>query len=686
MSAVSREPWLRYKDTGLYAVPSVHYRQVFAQLVYAACWRKRFDVIAVELPPSFGQLGIVEAMLKMAPAPGLVINPTGKTELREVPVNDHPDCTETEVKLVQLGVMHPLTPCDSIVMALRCPHLLAGRHPDWQPEVVLIDDEQRDCERGGGVLPEFDDHEVTARGLDHFYHRMEDGFQVARNIEVDAQREILMGSRLRRYLDQGREILFVCGAAHWRSIQQYLDSGRREDFVPQGGTRRPARLVLTPVNPEIVWLWGWLDDIPQVAWQFEQSCQAGTAGEFDKVSATKRLLGQAAGRALGQGLPVSVRRIAKMERYLRVLCGAASRWLPTLDGQLIPAAESCVERRFAETLKETAMEFPAPLPDGVSPATISNMADGRLAIRSGDETFVVEMATSAGQGTRLPLPVTKPLDAGEKETIKKWPGVYRELPEEQDLHNRLIKRARQLAHRVTRETVTRKFSGGLGQGPAWRQTIRAFAAGERSFYIRDHKRRPRSAGSCDGRCPVVWIFDMHASIDRKFNGIVPAEGHSNKAACYSSFYWIHKTKMLGDTPIQQFHVAYTVSLMRGLMPSRNRTPEVIQALISSFPPERLCHTPPWSDGDLRHLRGYEVAVGCGIKYAGDHVIVVALPTEPLGEAVQAYAAQRGVRIIRVSRDDFEPAALERLALDHNVPAPSHFEPPYEWCKRFIPPF
>ena len=269
--------------------------------------------------------------------------------------------------------------------------------------------------------------------------------------------------------------------------------------------------------------------------------------------------------------------------------------------------------------------------------------------------------------------------------MENWNGVYRDLPEEQGLHNRLIKRARQLAHRIARESTVRKFTGGLGEGPAWRRTIRAMAAGERALYVRYPKRQQRTGGGCDGRCPVVWVFDIHSPIIKEFNGFVPSEALSNRPACYSTFYWLRGSQRLGGTPIEQFQLAYSVSLMRGLMAPTERTEEQLTALVKSFPDNRLCKRVPWDDPELSHLQGYELAVGCGIKYAGDHMIVVALPSEPLGSAVMEYAATKGVRLIRVSRDDFEQSALERLSLDHNVPAPSHYEPPYDWVERFVPP-
>jgi hypothetical protein len=698
MKQALHDPWLRYRDTGLYVVPSIHYRQVFAQLVYSACRRKAFDVIAVELPRSFQTMGVIDAFLNMAPAPGLVINPTGKKKLMRVPINDHPDCEEKHFRLVKLGLLYPMTPCDSIVMALRCPQLLQKHWPGWQPEVVLIDAEQRDAERPAPPLPLADDYEVMELGLAAFYDRLEGAFQSGRNVSIDTKRERIMASQLRGLLDQDKEILLVCGAAHWKNLRERLDSEVREQFAEERNSQ-PARLILAPVRPEVVWLWGWLDDIPRVAWELERRCEMGEpVDDFDKRDAVREVWREGVTEGIAAKLPVSSRRLLKMERYVDALAGAAGKWVPELDAHLVHAASACVESRFAKVFKKVAMEFPTPLPDGLSYAEFMSDGEDGFFMVVGDETFHVKPAPgSEATGRRLPLPVAPRLSGLERKQRDQWASevdengkrkrpLYRDFPDEQGLHNRLIKRARQLAHRITRESTVRKFTGGLGEGPSWRRTIRAKAAGEpNALYVRYSKRPRRSDGDCDGRCPVVWVFDVHSPILKPFEGFVPSEARSNRPACYSTFYWLLGSEFLGDTPIEQFHVAYSVSLMRGLMSPTERTEEQLTALVKSFPENRLCKKVPWDDPELSHLRGYELAVGCGIKYAGDHMIVVALPSEPLGPAVMEYAARKGVRVIRVSRDDFEQSALERMALDHNVPTISQFKPPYDWVARFVPP-
>ncbi len=69
-------------------------------------------------------------------------------------------------------------------------------------------------------------------------------------VEGRGSREARHGERLRHYLDQGKEVLFVCGAAHWKSIRAYLDCGRRD--LPLGEEqRRPQRLVLATLEPAV---------------------------------------------------------------------------------------------------------------------------------------------------------------------------------------------------------------------------------------------------------------------------------------------------------------------------------------------------------------------------------------------------------------------------------------------------
>ena len=688
MRTLPGDPWIRYRDTSLYVVPSIHHRLVFAQLVVEACRRRRFDVIAVELPGSLSTDWLTR-IADFAPATGMLLDSHGAREQVDLVQDDNASGAHPRRVIARNGLALPITPADSIITALRCHRLLAQHWNDWRPEVVAVDMAHASVERPASRLRVIDDYEVAVRGLSAFQERWNDAWLGGRVDPLDGLRERQMASHLARFITQGRDVLFVCGAGHWQPITRLLDedmpglAGRRYPATPRGTGRR---LHLACVDPPVAWLWGWLDDIPAVVWQYEQACVADTGASWDKREATARLLTAGIERAQQDRHPVSPRLLAKMDRYGRVLLAAAGRWTPELDDHLIHCAETCVSRGFARRLKELSLEYPAARPDPGQSCRLLETKDGRLALPVGDEYLLFKPADpGVGTGRRLPLPAVPRLTAPERTTLAKSHWVYRDYPAEMALHNRLIARARRLAHRQSRDEVVRPFTTGIGHGLAVRHTLKAWAAGRPDVYVRHSRPRRHAPPSCDGRCPVVWILDATAPIVTRFHGYVPREAHSNRGRCISAFYWMKGAHELADSHIQQYAVAYTVSLMRGLMPpGQRRSAATVASVVASFPKHRRATVAPWDDASLRSFHGCDLAVASAVKYAGDHVIVVSLPSHRLGAEVESFARGRRVRIIRLSRDGFEPSALERLGLDHNVPAQTHWGLPFDWCERFIP--
>lgn len=693
MKETSGEPWVRYRETGLYAVPSIHHRQVFAQLVFEACFRKRFDVIAVEFPPSHGSL--LEAALRLAPAPGLIIQPTGgKIELMRVPVSDEPDCKETRVKPVKRGLMFPLTACDSMVMALRCPQLLQNHWPGWEPEIALVDDEMREGERPRMQFPFRDDYEVMESGLAAFYQRMEPSFQSARAPQVDERRERVMGSRLRRLLDEGKQVLFVCGAAHWKHVCEYLDSGVRETL----GSPRPAgtpRLILAPFEPAIAWLWGWLDDIPRVAWALESACQGKTPLRFDKREAVQTVVREAFTQAQAVGLPISLRRLLNMERYLETLASTAGHWVPELDDHLVHAAAVCVEERFAESLKKKALEYPSPLPPGVEMAQVRPYAPGKWFVLAEGELFLLELPSGGGKrgGRRISLPAPAKLNEREEEEFEDSFSGTRDWPEEQRLVCMMNLAARQVADRQEQVDFARKFTGSMGAGLDWRRTIRARASGDKVIYVR--QARSNSVHSKTKRqvvTPIVWIFDDQSPLVERTILLGWLDDFHDPIVSAS---YLCEEKFLAEGRIQAWKLGAFVDLGHGRAflgeqrPSLLSAEQEVEAFLNysrSVPKEKLCFIAPWNDPELARFAGVDQATATGVKYAEDKMILVSRSGLPVASAVERYASQKGVTIQRVSTDHFERKRLDRFQWLHLVPRPDvNGSAPYDWCSRFIPP-
>ncbi|MEQ1758610.1 MAG: hypothetical protein ABL986_09845 [Vicinamibacterales bacterium] len=694
MRTLPGDPWIRYRDTPLYAVPSIHCRLVFAQIVLEACRRKRFDVIAVELPSSLQRDGSLQRLAGMAPATAMLMRPFGRLVPVEVFDREGAEETSTRGALRRIdarqGAAIPITPADSIITALRCPTLLSRHWKDWHPSVVAIDAEHVPTSRATTGVRVADDYDVMVSGLAGFHHRWEHAWHSGRVDPVDDRRERVMASHLARYIKEGREVLFVCGAAHWHAVTKLLDEDAHgEDLRQMPRTAQPSpRAVqhMVAIDPSVAWVWGWLDDIPSVVWEHERACQEGTAATWDKREATERLLASALDRAHNDHHDVSPRRLMKMARYQRVLLAAAGRWTPELDGHLVHSARACVNGRFSRTLKELAHDYPAIDLNQTATAQLLTATDGRKVLSVGSEYFLCEPDDpGVGTGRRLPPLPPPALNMSERAELRRTKWVYRDWPAEQALHAALIGRARRLAHDTPPVEVVRPFTAGIGLGVAWRQTLRARATGLPDVYVRHSKPGRRTSPACDGHCPVVWIFDATSHVTQTFTGYVPREAQTEACHCYSAFYWLKSGGRLGGSPIQQFSVAYTVSLMRGLMPpDRSRDPASVSAMVASFPPHRRATIAPWDDASLRSFRGCDLAVACAVKYAGDHVLVVSLPSHRLGADVDTFARERGVRVLRLSREAFEPAALERLSLDHNVPAPAHWDLPFAWCERFLP--
>ncbi len=687
------EPWVRYRDTGLHAVPSIHYRQVFAQLVFEACARKRFEVIAVELPPSYNLEGMLDAGLRFAPAPTIVMHDSGReAALMRVPKDGNPHSLEMEWRWVKRALGFPITPCDSIVMALRCPRLLAARWPGWAPEIVLIDGEYPEWERPRSRLPLHDDYEVMVHGLAAFQERLGARLEVGRSLPIDDWREQVMACRLRKLIEQGKEVLFVCGAAHWEIICGLLDSGPREPPAELPAPP-PERIIHAALDPAEAWLCGWLDDMPRVCWEMELACQRGAAAGFEKRAAVEVIVRETFTEALAGDLPTSIRRLQKMQRYTETLTGAAGRWIPELDGHLVPAAEACVEDRFAEMLKKKALEFPAPAPEGIAMARVVPFERNLFLFVEG-EVFLLEIPQSeeGSGGQRRSIPMPAPITERERAETERTSSGLRDSLEDAALRYLMDERVRELAKRPSRVSFSRRFTGAIADGPDWRRTTRALARGEDHLYVKQTRmtaRGPSSGGPVVA--PVAWILKPDCAAP----DILAESLLVNGETLYIGIHYVESRHWIAEDRILVYERSAFVDLgaSRGFLgnsPRLELTPEeeigVDSRYFAAIPAEKRCTIEPALDADLFAFRGTDHALACAIKYARDEVIVVSRSNLPISPQVQRYARSRQVAINRISIDYFAAKRLARLKQFHWVPRPiDTYHRPYEWCSRFVAP-
>jgi hypothetical protein len=693
----------------------------FAELVYRACLRIPFDVLAVELPASASGNGILSALQNTAPGPGMVLQPRDPPLLMMVP-EGLPGGGGP--RLVRGATCYPLTPSDSILTALRCPALLQWRWPGWTPRLALVDGEPAVCEglreRPTGPAP--DDYEIRVHGLERFLESMESRLPGWGRIEeMDSPREWLMAERLIGLLEGGNRVLLVCGAAHWSFIRGHLDAwfGRnggnvlpkatgseeakgeplpvRPDHLrgweertrpdPEAGSNRiggeggAGPIVRARLHPKIAWLFGWLDDVPQVTWQFNARLERGAwSPAFDKRVALQAFWRAAFESARAKQIELSPRALGKMRQYLATWLCASGRWNAGVE-EIRLTAEWMTNGRLAGQLEEAALECPGA--SGLPEAAVVGAGKGRFFVEIEGEVYLLGFPHQEGGPSRsVKVPRFGGLTREEQEQLRQA-ACYTSPPEETEQVRRMAARARDLAHGLARErrSASRRFRGGsLDLGLDIRATVRARAAGDSLAIHTRHRNQQPARASCDGMCPVVWIFDGGAGIRHSTSGCFPCQAHGKPGPVYSSFYWYAERGWVGPGALRS-RIAYATTLLRGLADYYRE--DQVRALLEGLAESRLCRTPPQRDRDLRCFQGVDLAVAVAVKHAASHIVVVALPSQEFGQPVRDYAGSRGISVLRVSPDGFDRAALRRLSLDHELAAPGPFEKPFQFTLKQV---
>ena len=254
-------PTFKLNDTLIEAVPSVHYRSVFAAGVNKICSNEmtRPEAIAVELGP-----GLASEVRNWMQELG--VNPFTKTILpcmlgllyRNSLI--HPDYFDTAVHLQNhlqkpLGeisceskyqllnysdrYLAALSSTDSIIEAVRC-------SIELNIPVYGIDLDEFSSSHRKPFLIE----DPTKPGLDIASYTLKYGSYAAscRDNYVDGRREYAMSARLKSLLPRYKRILLVCGLAHLENILQLMNdpSVKPADIMAPGVSHSFQRVIIHP--------------------------------------------------------------------------------------------------------------------------------------------------------------------------------------------------------------------------------------------------------------------------------------------------------------------------------------------------------------------------------------------------------------------------------------------------------
>jgi hypothetical protein len=649
------------------AIPSVHGEMIFAEAAYRAVLAGGFDVLALELPRDLAVDELAEAVDRIWPSMGVALIRGEGLGSR----NFEADGQRREVNAVDCMV--PISPCDSLVAALRAASVLrkrGGRAPAVEFCDLPAAGESGPL-RGPRGLP--DPWYVAEHGLSDYLERNRSILEGARVPERDGPREAAMAAALRRHASARRRVLFVCGMAHIFRIAELLEECRAPDGVlPEPGKTALRGTESFSVDAAEAWFLGW-SGIPAVAGSFVRRLEGG--GPFSLDGALAQLKESALVRARDiEEQSISARQVLAWEKYLAAKLALRQRFCPHLQGDLTASAADCVQQEFSRTVQEVSLRYPFDPPDGAPRARVA-LGGGRIYLLAGGQGFLLpERENAEGESRTLPAGRPFPLGPDEIEKNRRMP-TRRYSTAEDTMQRGLMQAAWRHGERLSRSgrrlegLRVAEFEGDLGRGIDWPASLRAWAEGAPAgrFFVKIPTRYndpdpDRDAGAYEAtECPVAWLFRPGAAVQTK------ASGSFGKV--YSSFYWVHSSTHLCGGLITQEKLAYAVNVLRGRIAW---TEDALKRLLASLD-ERLKPTvAPWSDKELEGFEGPELCVAAAVRWAADRAVVVAPCDYVVPRKVWNYAVARKVELVRAPWECFPWEARRRLAIQHTMPAASMF--------------
>jgi hypothetical protein len=624
------------------ALPVLHYRFEFAQLVRQAVDRLQPDCIAIELPPT------LDVPFRRAVA-----------RLPLVSVLSY----ETGSGAAQQTVHLLVEPADPLAEAARL--ALEREIP-----LSLVDLDLDQYPAHADRLP--DPYAVQRLGLATYYAACAEALARAPQAPEDLRREQGMAHRLQQLALQHRRILFVCGMAHLERVREQfarqrpapLARSRREGvrlmhlhpdscreilgeppFVQAVYEYRRHGLPPEPADDGATLrrryhafelLQGGKQALPEAAVLQQALLRSarlvGKSGEMpDRQRINYRLFLEAARHYRQEtGEPVHFWQKRAFFRFCRNYAALTGRLLPDLFQQLA-AARGCIDDNFAYAFWRLATH----LPWQEETAEIPTVCLSPEEVWGGAVRIRFRPRPPRGGKGLSPLQYLKRkrekrpgewLAGFDSSAICSYP------PEDLaiEAYGTFLKKkgANQLSAEQYR---TEPFCASLLDGIDLRETIRNLATG--TLYVREQQRAKGSVGG------VVVIFDE----DRQGRGF---------PYCMT---WLGEHDQESD---MAFYATPPADNIVG--------PGICRCeyggLFLSYPPRRLADV--WHDPDYAFARGkHEVLLLAALDYAPEQYVVYAAPRPPRSMFRQL-AARLGKKIVYLPLGSLSPVQLKKLRILH----------------------
>ena len=532
-------PRLIVDNSELLAVPAVHHRAVFAELVHRVCHSasSRPEAIAVELCQDavlavqtwLAELGVGKG------SPGRIPCMLGLTKQNR---RIHPRLKATALRLQELhGVpLHQIAPeilrrelnyspaellclstTDSMIEAIRSAMELG---------IPIYGVDLGDIGTANRGHPLLQDPLQAQRSLVAYVDRNAPLCSQLRDPIIDDRREWTMAARLRRLLRDYRRVLFTCGIGHWHLLKaRLLDPAQPTANEPaQAGLATYARVVVAPSLAIAQ-----MDIFPDITVRYESLRQLPPNAPERRLDYAKVYRDQLA-RAWPLAAPDRREATSMFAGYLTNLCMVNQSHVPDLHLTL-HAARMMISPEFASRLAKilvyesldwaapehwpnlpylrAAAHDPSPLPEAGPQAELHRRSQKSAPFYF---THASERSDRSAASDFLALSELDPDPANNREILPPfeawvWP------PCETLLFGTAFTAAEIAGanHHVNR---TEPFAGALHDGVDVKATLRAQIRGERQVQVKVRSaarhEAPTEAASDE---PTVFIFEPAATAE-----------------------------------------------------------------------------------------------------------------------------------------------------------------------------
>jgi hypothetical protein len=638
-SAAAPAPYVRFGP--VHAVPSLHGRRRFADLVRRAFFAVRPRAIAVELPAT------LEATVRKA-----------VERLPYLSVVAYDDFTR-EIEPVRRIL--PVTPEDSLIEAVRLGmafgvplHFIDRDVLNHTPEPVRVPD----------------DYLIERIGLERYWRKAAEALPPAAAGSPDAEREVEMAARLRALPEES--ILFVCGLSHLGAVMGHYAGAAP---APPGGVTQREQKLYTVARESLPNV---LSDFPRFAYAYELARRglrpedfpqlvplpSARGGEFEAAQEARReterglLARLGAGPATGDAVEEdyalladllrggvrlyqrewneqpSPARLATVSRYARNLALVGRRLAPS-KYHLVLAAQNTVNDDFAFQVLRLADDYPFFEEDSDLPEL---KVEGEAGEADG-ERLVLRL--------RLPRALQEELDAGAVELQERpeelQEGSWRERWELGEHHVSHIPQDLRVEHffDYIREKCRRLLSdqqvrsqelqASLMDGLDLRETLRNLPLGK--IFVKEQLPGVAEVG------PVVVIFHPPGE-ERQFT---------------HEMMWYAEHAEESDLALYSTPPGVVLD-----GPGMSRCQ--YGGVLSLFPPTGRARV--WGNSRYSGARNRaEMLLKAAIDLSRKPVVAYVAPQGPAPEML-ALAASRGIQILYVPLDSLSADTLKRVRTFH----------------------